>query len=172
VAWKPTLTVTVEYEGAEFDFESPDNALARYSAIISRRMMAAARGRDLSAMNEEERREFAKAVEQSLQAAMPDELGEVYADLFCEGVRAWRGVEDADGKPIPCDAVNRRRIPYADKVAIGDLYLRRINEIDEGKGPAPSPPTTCAPGETHAANPSEVTTQRVQDSASSTDAAR
>jgi len=162
------LTVTVKHKGAEFDFESPDNALARYSAIITRRMVTAARGRDLSKMSASERREFAEGVEKTLQAAMPDELGEVYADLFCEGVRAWRGVEDADGGPLACNAVNRRRIPYADKVAIGDLYLRRMNEIDEGKGPAPSPPTTCAPGETHAASPSETTTQRVQDSASST----
>lgn len=172
MAWRPVLRVTVEHEGAEFTFESPDNALARYTALLQRWVVNTARGTDLAKLNEDERREFAETVEERLRLSLPDELAEIYADMFVEGCRSWSGIEDADGKPLECNAVTRRQIPFSDKLALGTKYVQRLNDIDAGKGALPRPPTTCTPGATHEADPNGLTQQRVQDSVSSTEAER
>jgi hypothetical protein len=163
MTWKPTLTVTVEYEGATFVFESPDEALARYTALVQRWVMNAARGVDLEQLDEEEQRELAESVETRLQASMPDELAGIFADMFVEGCRSWEGVEGDDG-PLECDALTRRQIPFADKLALGHAYVQRLNEIDEGKGAPPRPRTTCTPGATEEADQSGPMSERVQDS--------
>lgn len=169
-AWTPILSIDVTYRGAIISWRSPDHAMSRYDALMTRHGAAVAqrRGQRAAAMTDEERIEFAREVEDALRSEMPDELGQIMCDMFVEGVFGWEGVCGAMGGRLDCNAGTRRAIPYEDKLAVTALYLARLREIELGKAAPPAPPTSCTADGAATGGPSESGSARVQDSATPT----
>jgi hypothetical protein len=166
MTWKPVLSIDIEYQGATLTWRTPDSAMSRYDALMTRHMSVVAAGRNLNpaTMTDEERVAFAQETETHLRALMPDDLGEIMCDMFVEGVFAWEGVEGPEGERLACNAGTRRAIPYEDKVAATGLYLQALRAVELGKVPPLAPPITCTADDAATANPSGAGSERVQDS--------
>lgn len=166
MAWKPTLQIRVEYEGAEIVWETPDHAMSRYDALMSRHVagVARTRKRNLERMSDDERAQFVADCEDALRTRMPDDLGELLCDMFMEGVVDWFGVEGPEGGELACNSVTKRQIPYEAKVAIAGLYLQRLRAVEAGKGAPPKPRTSSTASGDQTAAPNEPTITRVADS--------
>ena len=157
MAYRPILTIDVEFEGGTFTFISPDVSTSRYDALISRHVSGMAAGRSLTAMTDEERAAFTLDCEDALRRAMPEELGAVLCDMFTEGVIDWAGVEGPEGGRLACNAQTKRRIPYDAKVAIANAYIAKSRAVEAGKAVSPKPPTASTVDGAATANPSEAT---------------
>lgn len=157
MAYRPILTIDVEFEGATFTFISPDVSMSRYDALISRHVSGMAAGRSLTAMSDEERAAFSLDCEDALRRAMPEELGAVLCDMFTEGVIDWTDVEGPEGGRLACNAGTKRRIPYDAKVAIANAYIGKSRAVEAGKVASPKPPTASIAEGAATANPSEAT---------------
>ncbi len=118
MAYKPQLRVQVEWEGATFEFISPDRAMGEVVRAMTVSGMV-----DL------------------VPGAIPSDIIPLLPDVFEEGCVAWSGVEDADGKALRCDRETKRAIPFIDKVQIASKYMEALEELQAGKEPPPAPPT-------------------------------
>jgi hypothetical protein len=93
----------VEYQGATFDFTSPDEAYTRFVKFCRSK------------------------AGQAVDPTDPDYW--VYLDaIFMAGCIGWRGVE---GLEFSEDA--KARIPLQDRANIGGVYVARVMGIDEKK---------------------------------------
>lgn len=137
----------IEYEDAVFHMRTPDDALSRFNARVTREVcrLAAVNDIDLADASEEQQRALLTRAEVELRENMPDDFGATLADMFVEGVVAWEGVEDEEGKHLQCTGGTKRAIPYSVKVAVAERYLSRLDEVEAGKAPMPKPPTNSTP---------------------------
>jgi hypothetical protein len=120
MAYRPILLVDVEALGATFRFGSADKAMSKVAAIIHR---------------------------DGLNADDSPETFEALCELFVEGVKAWEGVEEEDGKPKPCTFEKREAIPTEDKFVISSAYMQKRNELEAGKlEPEAEPTASTAEG--------------------------
>jgi len=70
---------------------------------------------------------------------------ELLCGLFVEGVRAWEGVVDEKGAPLPCTEANRKAIPSGDKVTAAVAYLGAFAELEARKAGSGEPPISSTP---------------------------
>jgi len=141
MAYKPTLTVDVEYEGATFTFKTPDTGLSKLHAATQECRAAGMSDADIDRNPSAE----------MLQALVA---------VFVEGVVAWDGVE-GETAHLACNGGTKRAIPFADKLALANLYVQRVNELQVGKVTSAAPDTSTTEREDPADDSMRVTTSPV-----------
>ena len=127
MAYRPILTVDVEHEGAVFTFKSPDAAMSKVVSISQRCMAEGMTAADID-------------------ARPPADLLEAYAKVFVDGVISWTGVEGEDSF-IACNGGTKRAIPFTDKVAVANLYIARLGELQAAKTAPVEAATSTTPPE-------------------------
>ena len=142
MAYKPTLTVDVEFEGATFTFKTPDEGLSKLHEATQRCRMAGMSDADID-------------------RNPPADLLQALVQVFVEGVIAWEGVEGEESF-VACNGGTKRAIPFADKVAVANLYVQRINELQSGKVESAAPATSTTEPEAPA-EPSPKATNKPAD---------
>lgn len=126
------LRLTVEALGAEWDFSTPDAALAQVS--------------DAYALLGAER-----AVLYVERDTTPPEILAAYCEVFKQGIVGWRGVNDpVTGRPLPCTPENIAAIPTEDKFEVAGAYLLKRQALREKKAESISLPTDSSPPATSA----------------------
>ncbi len=125
MSYRPPLRIEVDALGARWVFSAADKAMGDILRV------------------EQEYGDI--TIEIGGDTQIRPEVVEPLCRVFVEGCRAWEGVEDEDGKPIPCTDETRNAIPTADKLVIMAAYLNKLQELAEKRGPgreqhtAPSP---------------------------------
>jgi len=144
MAFRPQLTVDVEYEGATFTFKTPDEAMSKVFAITQR---CQAEGMDAAAID----------------AQPPADLMQAMTQVFVDGVIAWEGVEGEESF-IACNGGTKRAIPFEDKVAVANGYLQKRAELQAGKVVSAAPGMSITEPEA----PAESSTKATNSPASAT----
>jgi len=75
---------------------------------------------------------------------IPPDIVAIGASFFCEAVKAWEGVEDEMGRPLPCTYQTREEFPTELKMRVVQEYITTRAGIVSDRGNTSGPPSNSS----------------------------